>query len=1161
MIRSRRGDTFLLLLDLVFLTAMIFLFVSISDAFTPQNTDEPLGSHQAAMLRTYDVADGSLVRLDVMARKAAVAAIGEVARAGGVVAEDTRCGTYAGLRRWDAPDGQLCFPAQAIVTALKSEVASRLRISDAGAIPSLPYEISIENSGQALRISGVATRDVTLPILLSQSADTRVLSKMIQGSPSSTAFVGDARIAGLTARPIPGGTPRSFAKVSLIIVGTTGTADAAATLALYDRGAIGAHYLIDPDGRVTQLAREDLRVRSLLACDTATCSVKDAEDRGIAIAVVNDGQSSVTDTQRGNLSILVADIARRRAIPVRTDTVLLTSGIIPDAPTVNLAPEGQDASSWWSQEVTRIGVLVATPPVIDETPIAPGVGVPSLIIPVEDASQVSSCHGWRTINGRPDFHDGIDFPGSGNAVVAAADGVVFSVCDATRCDGLPRKSGDFGMNIIIQHDGGIFTRYSHLSEIRIVRGDRVTQGMRIGATGNTGLKSLGAHLDFKVYTSRDSIVEIGNVVDKGVEPLCFFSSDAIAGLQFNMDSGSCKAHGGPITADNEHLRTVCAGFDVQPTSVCGIGEAPITTANDPNIQRTLERLDSIPGLRARITASAIANGVDERLVLGLITQESVGDPNAISSTGCAGLGQFCMGTATSGEFADIFGPGVRKCDCKGKASCTPDSAGCAGDPRFDPFKSADAIPLHLSLDAKSFDKYTDKWRFAIASYNAGGGNVRSAIRASGVSDPTWEEVVPHLKSTGLNDAKIDELTTYVERVSGYWIAFGGDATPVQMGTTCTTSAGGLVDVREIGSYTFRPSFSIEVENSLAPLVGVSAQAKELYDRCDGRGGADPNACFVAGAHQAFGTSLVSCAAGNEAILQDFREFVADCRSSDQSGCGCSWDIPELPTGVDSMRLDLHGTDAQLVVGDSPVGTAPAGSRTTQLAALPATPPHEEMASIMLERTPEGTRASLVRWRLASANQEGSDADDELEIDSAEPLSHVLLRPDGAWMLDGDLLACAPHKREHAVCVDLGTSTRDADGVAQPLVARFAVWLQDVAVPTAPANVRAAQPTAGGYLGVTFTPSSSADISHYRIWCAPQGIDIDETKPYTLVNATESRSLVRFCNGQAVVVGAYQIRVESDSGWLSIISGLSSGFTEEDFLDALVGYYTGGTVTP
>ncbi|GAB4196316.1 MAG: hypothetical protein OHK0013_03390 [Sandaracinaceae bacterium] len=80
----------------------------------------------------------------------------------------------------------------------------------------------------------------------------------------------------------------------------------------------------------------------------------------------------------------------------------------------------------------------------------------------------------------------------GDEVVASASGVV------TRVENLGARS--YGRWIEIDHGGGWRTRYAHLDSQAVRVGQRVAQGQRIGAVGNTGGSS-GPHLHFEVRRS------------------------------------------------------------------------------------------------------------------------------------------------------------------------------------------------------------------------------------------------------------------------------------------------------------------------------------------------------------------------------------------------------------------------------------------------------------------------------------------------------------------------------------------------------------------------------------------------------------------------------------------------------------------------------------
>ncbi len=99
---------------------------------------------------------------------------------------------------------------------------------------------------------------------------------------------------------------------------------------------------------------------------------------------------------------------------------------------------------------------------------------------------ISSRFGYRPRFKR--MHKGIDICLQvGDTVVAALDGVIARVAND------PRGYGNF---IVIRHNGGLETRYAHLSRSLVYPGLRVWAGDPIALGGNTG-NSTGPHLHFE----------------------------------------------------------------------------------------------------------------------------------------------------------------------------------------------------------------------------------------------------------------------------------------------------------------------------------------------------------------------------------------------------------------------------------------------------------------------------------------------------------------------------------------------------------------------------------------------------------------------------------------------------------------------------------------
>jgi murein DD-endopeptidase MepM/ murein hydrolase activator NlpD len=92
-------------------------------------------------------------------------------------------------------------------------------------------------------------------------------------------------------------------------------------------------------------------------------------------------------------------------------------------------------------------------------------------------------------------HTGLDFAAPvGTTIKAAKDGRVVAA----------EPAGAYGNMIEIAHGDGLRTRYAHLSDIDVRKGDRVARGEHIGDLGNTG-NSSGPHLHFEVLQEGDPV--------------------------------------------------------------------------------------------------------------------------------------------------------------------------------------------------------------------------------------------------------------------------------------------------------------------------------------------------------------------------------------------------------------------------------------------------------------------------------------------------------------------------------------------------------------------------------------------------------------------------------------------------------------------------------
>jgi murein DD-endopeptidase MepM/ murein hydrolase activator NlpD len=92
-------------------------------------------------------------------------------------------------------------------------------------------------------------------------------------------------------------------------------------------------------------------------------------------------------------------------------------------------------------------------------------------------------------DGASTFHEGLDFGASeGTPIPSAGPGVVEFAGDG----------GGYGNCVVINHGGGIKSRYAHMQTLPVVAtGDTVARGQILGPVGQTGV-SFGAHLHFEI---------------------------------------------------------------------------------------------------------------------------------------------------------------------------------------------------------------------------------------------------------------------------------------------------------------------------------------------------------------------------------------------------------------------------------------------------------------------------------------------------------------------------------------------------------------------------------------------------------------------------------------------------------------------------------------
>lgn len=113
--------------------------------------------------------------------------------------------------------------------------------------------------------------------------------------------------------------------------------------------------------------------------------------------------------------------------------------------------------------------------------------------PTNAGWRITSAYGYRIhpVTGQRELHNGTDIAGTGfnSNIYAANDGVVTSA----------GNYGSYGITVVINHNNGYYTLYSHLNSFTIRVGDVVAKGQVIGKMGRTG-RVTGTHLHFSFFS-------------------------------------------------------------------------------------------------------------------------------------------------------------------------------------------------------------------------------------------------------------------------------------------------------------------------------------------------------------------------------------------------------------------------------------------------------------------------------------------------------------------------------------------------------------------------------------------------------------------------------------------------------------------------------------
>ncbi len=143
----------------------------------------------------------------------------------------------------------------------------------------------------------------------------------------------------------------------------------------------------------------------------------------------------------------------------------------------------------------KITEAVAAAPTPSRPAVSVGSVIEKLVNPTK-APESSTKMLWPTVGHRITQyyswrHTGLDIANKTGTPLYAAEAGTVEVSG---------WNNGYGYNVVINHGGGVKTRYAHASKLYVKIGDKVDRGEQIAAMGSTG-RSTGPHIHFEVVVS------------------------------------------------------------------------------------------------------------------------------------------------------------------------------------------------------------------------------------------------------------------------------------------------------------------------------------------------------------------------------------------------------------------------------------------------------------------------------------------------------------------------------------------------------------------------------------------------------------------------------------------------------------------------------------
>lgn len=418
-----------------------------------------------------------------------------------------------------------------------------------------------------------------------------------------------------------------------------------------------------------------------------------------------------------------------------------------------------------------------------------------------------------------------------------------------------------------------------------------------------------------------------------LDPVCFFDRNFITGIL--QSSGmltsttfeACDAYEAAFGFSERFASTQAQTIPQQvaqtststdTTSQADLPALVVETKN--NIAKYSQQLSI--DISQTIKNAAAGEGIDEKLILAIITQETQGVPNAISPTGAAGIAQITSSTAKG--YPDIFQHIVVCCTGAQEAAgicAKPGIAVCnaQNDDRFNVEKSIQGEARIIEDNVGLYTDYDQGTAFAIAAYNGGPCPVNYAIDAAkkdtNNKQPSWDDVknelekLPSTINCGGSQVSVDkaQIIAYTDAVQKWYLAWGGTNLIVSPYTS-----------EQIGQYELNIKTDATIDNGIADALQTLHEKIQACDTSECISAAIQSANTAQYNIHAEDLSMTasdsntpagqaSCFTPQERALAFYANQFQWCLSSPQDTCSCPYEA----LNGDEAQLDVSAGETKL----------------------------------------------------------------------------------------------------------------------------------------------------------------------------------------------------------------------------------------------------------